>query len=298
MKRIFTFIIGVGMLTACTNREHKFDASGTFEATEVIVSAEVNGKIKQFSIDEGDRVQLGQYIGYIDTTQLVLTKQQLLASQRALKARLPNVDVQVATTQEQITKAKLDKKRIENLLKDGASTQKQLDDIDAQLNVLERTLAAQTSTLGTTVGSIVADIATLDAQIAQVDDQLAKSKIINPIEATVLAKYVEENEMVNVGRPLYKIADTKNMFLRVYLVSTQLESVKLGTAANITINGKDGDKTYSGKVVWISDKAEFTPKTIQTKDERQNLVYATKIAVENTDGLLKIGMYGDVTFAK
>ncbi len=286
----------LSMLISCNRHQLEHDASGTFEATEVIISSEASGKIESFQLTEGDVLPAGYYVGYIDSTQLFLKKLQLQATRKAVNVRKPDIAIQISATKEQIAKAQIEKKRIENLLQSNAATQKQLDDADSQLKVLQRTLDAQINSLSASVNSLNEESATYEIQIAQIEDQLAKCRIINPIEGTVLNKYAEEKEIATPGKPLYKIADTQHLFLRAYVVSDQLEKVKLGQNARVFIRTGKEDKTYPGKLVWISDKAEFTPKTIQTKDERQNLVYAVKIAVENADGLIKIGMYGDVDF--
>lgn len=283
--------------SSCNRNKFNHDASGTFEATEIIVSAEASGKIEQFDVIEGDVLTKGQYLGYVDTTQLYLKKLQLQTTSKAVNVRRPDVSIQAASTKEQISKAETEKHRVENLLKDGAATQKQLDDINSQLAVLQRSLAAQLNSLSTSVNSLNEESSAYEIQVAQIEDQLSKSRITNPVAGVVLSKYAEAKEMTSQGRPLYKLADTKNMFLRAYIVSTQLESIKIGQEVTVFINSDDDtQKSYKGIVSWISDKAEFTPKTIQTQDERQNLVYAVKIAVGNTDGLIKIGMYGDVDF--
>ena len=299
MKIIAYTAVIIFFLVSCNGNKSKHDASGAFEATEVIISAEANGKIEAFDLKEGERLAEGQQIGYVDSTQLYLKKMQLLAAQKAVVARRPDVAKQIAATKEQIEKAKLEKARVENLLKDGAATEKQADDADSQLRVLESTLAAQMNSLATSVNSLDEESASVRIQIEQVNDQLAKCRIVNPVEGTVLSKYAQAKEMVSTGKPLYKIADTRNMFLRAYLVSAQLEKISVGHDATVFVALSDGSsKSYPGKVTWISDKAEFTPKTIQTQDERQNLVYAVKIEVANTDGLIKIGIYGDVDFEK
>jgi HlyD family secretion protein len=224
---------------------------------------------------------------------------QLLAAQKAVVIRHPDVAQQITAAKEQIDKAKLEKARVENLFRDGAATQKQVDDADSQLRVLESTLAAQMNSLSTSVNSLDEESASFRIQIEQVNDYLSKCRIINPVEGRVLSKYAQAKEIVATGKPLYKIADTRTMFLRAYVVSGQLEKVTLGQDATVFVAMSDGNsKSYPGKVTWISDKAEFTPKTIQTQDERQNLVYAVKIEVANTDGLIKIGTYGDVNFGR
>ena len=297
--KIIAYAVILSFLVSCNSNKFKYDASGTFEATEVIISAEATGKLEVFDLKEGDRLAEGQQMGYVDSTQLYLKKMQLLAAQKAVVARRPDVAKQIAATKEQIDKAKLEKARVENLFKDGAATQKQVDDADSQLRVLESTLAAQMNSLATSVNSLDEESAAFRIQIEQVNDQLAKCRIVNPVEGTVLSKYAQAKEIVATGKPLYKIADTRNMFLRAYVASAQLEKVGVGHDATVFIAMRDGSsKSYPGKVTWISDKAEFTPKTIQTQDERQNLVYAVKIEVTNPDGLIKIGTYGDVNFGR
>lgn len=298
MRKLIVLTIGTFMIMlSCNRNKFEHDASGTFEATEVIVSSEANGKLEIFQLTEGDLIAQGQFVGYIDSIQLYLKKKQLLAANRAIQVKRPDISVQVSSIKEQIEKAEFEKRRIQRLLADNAATQKQLDDINSQIKVLKKSLNAQVNSLATSVNSLNEESNTNNVQVAQIEDQLKKCKIINPIKGTVLNKYVEEKELVTQGKALYKIADTKNLFLRAYIVSEQLEKIKIGQKVKVYINiSEDRQKFYPGIVTWISDKAEFTPKTIQTKDERQNLVYAVKIAVANTDGLIKIGMYGDVDF--
>ncbi len=297
MKKIIILSGLFILLISCNRNKFEHDASGTFEATEVIVSSEASGKLESFKLVEGDLLNKGQYVGYVDSTQLYLKKRQLESSTKAIQEKRPDISVQIASTKEQIAKAEFEKRRTQRLLADNAATQKQLDDINSQINVLQKTLSAQVNSLSTSVNSLNAESNSNIVQIAQIEDQLNKCKIINPIQGTVLNKYVQEKEVVAPGKALYKIADTKNLFLRAYIVSDQLEKVKIGQQVTVFINsGGDKQKSYKGTISWISDKAEFTPKTIQTQDERQNLVYAVKIAVHNTDGLIKIGMYGDVDF--
>ena len=298
MKTTYKFLwLTALLLSACGQRGMEHDASGTFEATEVMISAEAAGKVEAFDLQEGLRLQAGQVLGYIDSTQLYLKKLQLLAAQKAVKARRPNTEKQLAATKEQWEKAALEQERLQGLFRDGAATQKQLDDVDSQIRVLQALWEAQQNSLFTSVQSLNEESEGLAIQIAQVEDQIAKCRIVNPIDGTVLAKYTEAKEMVSPGKPLYKIADTEQLFLRAYVVSGQLEKLRIGSEASVLLTLSDGSqKSYAGRVAWISDKAEFTPKTIQTQDERQNLVYAVKISVRNTDGLIKIGAYGEVDF--
>lgn len=298
MRQLIIFTLGTFMfLLSCNRNKFEHDASGTFEATEVIVSSEANGKLESFQLTEGDQLAKGQYVGYVDSIQLYLKKRQLIATNKAIQVKRPDISVQVSTIKEQIAKAEFEKRRIQRLLADNAATQKQLDDANSQIEVLKKSLNAQENSLSTSVNSLNEESNTNTVQVSQIEDQLKKCKIINPIQGTVLNKFVEEKEVVTQGKALYKIADTKNLFLRAYIVSEQLEKIKIGQKVKVFINiSEDKQKSYSGTITWISDKAEFTPKTIQTQDERQNLVYAVKIAVTNTDGLIKIGMYGDVDF--
>ena len=284
---------------SCNRNKFEHDASGVFEATEIIISAEASGKIETFDIQEGDLLAMGQHLGYIDSTQLYLRKLQLQTARKSADLRRPNIGIQISATKEQIQKAEIEQQRMQNLFQSNAATQKQVDDVNSQLKVLQGTLAAQINSLSTAVNGLTEEAASYEIQIAQIEDQLAKCKIINPIQGTVLNKYAQAKEIVIPGKPLYKIADTQHLFLRAYIVSSQLEQIQAGQEVTISVcyDGKT-EKTYPGKVTWISNKAEFTPKTIQTKDERQNLVYAVKVAVKNTDGQLKIGMYGDLNFNK
>lgn len=298
MRQLIIFTLGTFMfLLSCNRNKFEHDASGTFEATEVIVSSEANGKLESFQLTEGDQLAKGQYVGYVDSIQLYLKKRQLLATNKAIQVKRPDISVQVSSIKEQIAKAEFEKRRIQRLLADNAATQKQLDDANSQIEVLKKSLNAQVNSLSTSVNSLNEESNTNTVQVSQIEDQLKKCKIINPIQGTVLNKFVEEKEVVTQGKAFYKIADTKNLFLRAYIVSEQLEKIKIGQKVKVFINiSEDKQKSYPGAITWISDKAEFTPKTIQTQDERQNLVYAVKIAVTNTDGLIKIGMYGDVDF--
>ena len=282
--------------SSCGNSNNKSDASGTFEATEVIVSSEATGRILSLQVEEGDLFAAGQNVGYIDSVQLYLHKKQLLANIKAIESRRPEISKQIAAIEQQIATQKTERQRFERLVTANAANQKQVDDINAQIAVLNKQLTAEESTLSTSDKGLVEDAAALRLQVEQLDDQLAKCKIINPIKGTVLVKYVEANEVTADGKALYKIADTEKMLLRAYITSGQLTQIKLGQTVKVYADYGDKDsKEYSGKIQWISDKAEFTPKTIQTKDERANLVYAIKVAVKN-DGLIKIGMYGEVKF--
>ena len=285
------------LLCAC-GKGSGFDATGTFEATEVIVSAEVNGRIMQYDVDEGIILKAGQQVGYIDTTQLYLQKMQLTANARSVRSRAQDVSKQIASTREEIAKAQFEKRRNEKLLASNASTQKQIDDLDSQIAVLEKKLAAQISTLQNSNTSITEESSALEIQVAAIEDMIRKSILSSPIDGTVLANYAQAGELAAPGKALFKVADTGNMYLRAYLTSSQLADVKIGQQVKVFSDyGDDIRKEYPGTVKWIADKAEFTPKTIQTKDERADLVYAVKIAVPN-DGYIKIGMYGEVKLSE
>jgi len=279
---------------ACGKKQHNFDATGSFEATEVIVSSEAVGRILSFDITEGKEVTANEKIGVIDSLQLYLSKLQLMKNISSVESNKPNVSAQVAATREQLIKQQTERTRIENLLKSEAATQKQLDDINSAIIVLERQLTAQLSTLNNSVSSLNAQSSALEIQIAQIEDRLSKCIIQSPVSGTVLAKYAEAGELAIVGKPLFKVADLKRVFLRSYFTSGQLADIKLGQTVKVFADfGGDNRREYRGTITWISDKSEFTPKSIQTKKDRENLVYAVKIAVEN-DGYIKIGMYGEV----
>lgn len=293
MKRIMLYIAAAIGLTAC-NGKNGYDASGSFEATEITVSAEATGRILCFDIAEGVTVKAGEAVGAIDSLQLHLQRQQLKAQQTALLSSRPDMQTQAAALREQIAKQKTELRRVRNMLKEGAATQKQADDIEAQVRILERQLSATLSTLGNNTATINENAAALDAQIAALEDRIAKCRIVAPVSGTVLVKYAEAGEMTAAGRPLFKMADLTDMYLRAYFTSDQLASVKLGDQVTVTADfGGKERYTYEGRIAWIAAESEFTPKTVQTKNSRANLVYAVKIAVRN-DGRLKIGLYGEV----
>ncbi|MEO5908201.1 MAG: HlyD family efflux transporter periplasmic adaptor subunit [Ginsengibacter sp.] len=312
--QFFKLLIAILLLpvifSSCSNQKDNYDASGTFEANEIIISAEANGVIESLKINEGQILDSGQQIGFIDTTQLFLKKKQLEAQVKAMGYKLPDILAQTAQFKQQavVTQSTLDhllkeKIRTENLVKADAATPKQLDDINAQIETVKQQIKAiykqgeaQTSALKTQRSGISADVSPLYIQIELLNDQLQKSKIINPINGTILTKFAEENEMTTIGKPLYTIADLSTITLRVYITGDQFSSVKLGQKVKVLVDDSPGkSRYYEGTIEWINNKAEFTPKTIQTKDERANLVYAIKISVKN-DGTLKIGMYGEVKF--
>ena len=286
----------VTILISCSSGYNGFDASGSFEADEYIISSEANGILKELVIEEGQILTTGQKLGYIDSTQLYLKKKQLEAQIVAMLGRKPNISLQLSALQDQLKAAEIERDRVENLVKGDAATPKQLDDVNAQINVLKSQIEAHKSSLNISSESISKEIVPIQVQIEQLADQLSKCVIINPTPGTVLVQYAKENEMTAMGKPLYKIADMSNIILRVYISGNQLHNIKLNQSVDVmTDDGKGGYNTTQGTVSWISDKAEFTPKTIQTKDERANLVYAVKVKVKNA-GMYKIGMYGEIKF--
>lgn len=289
-----SLIMGALLLTSCGNKEKEYDATGTFEATEVTVSAEQNGTLLQFDVNEGDKVDKDKQVGLIDTVQLYLKARQIGATKLVYASQRPDMSKQVAATRQQLAKAREEYNRFAGLVKDGAANRKNLDDARSQMQVLERQLEAQLSSLNTSTNSLNAQMGTTDVQKLQVADQLKKCHILTPIAGTVLEKYAEQGEYATVGKPLFKMADIDHMYLRAYITSAQLKRVKIGQDVKVFADYGNGEKKeYPGKLTWISAKSEFTPKTILTDDERADLVYAIKIAVKN-DGYVKIGMYGEM----
>ena len=310
--KLNVFILVSGVFLACNGNEKNFDASGTFETDEVIVSSAQTGKILIFNVQEGDTISQNKIVGSVDSENIALQKQQVEASIQALaeKTMDPSQQVkllqdQLAVQQAQLANLEYERIRIENLLKEDAATRKQLDDINAQIDVVKKQMDVtqqqinvQRSNIATQNRGILSEGKPMQKRVEQLDDQLLKANIINPVNGTVITKYAEAGEMTSAGKALYKIADLSIMTLRAYITGNQLSKIKLGQQVKVFVdNGDDKYKEYPGIITWISDKAEFTPKTIQTKDERANLVYATKVKVKN-DGYLKIGMYGEVGFSQ
>jgi HlyD family secretion protein len=296
MKKLSFFALSALIWLSSCNQKSPYDASGTFETEETIISAETTGKIMEFNIEEGQTLQAGQYIGFIDTAQLYFDKENLKAQIQAGLSKRPEIATQVASLQVQLDNAEHEQKRIANLVKADAATQKQLDDQTFLVEQIKKEIDAQLSTLNISTESINKETLPVRALLDQMKDQLQKCYLINPINGTVLAKYARVDEYATPGKPLYKIADLSSLQLRAYITNDQFAQVKLGQKVKVYIDSTATTyREYEGIVTWISDKAEFTPKTIQTKDERANLVWAIKITVKN-DGYLKIGMYADVKF--
>ncbi len=292
MKKIM--YIALALLAVSCGNDAEFDAQGTFEATEVVVSSEASGKIMRLDAEEGTQVLANAVVGEIDSLQLDLQRKQLLAQRSALLGSRPDVQKQVATIKEQIAKQKTELARFANMLRDGATTKKQYDDMEAHLRVLESQLDATLSTLTKNTVTINSNSAALEAQILALEDRIAKCQVLSPISGVVLVKYAEVGELAAMGKPLFKVADLNKMYLRAYFTSEQLANVKLGDTVKVIADfGAEERYEYEGTITWIASESEFTPKTIQTKDSRANLVYAVKIAVKN-DGRLKIGLAGEV----
>ena len=285
----YNYILGLSLvattLLSCGNGDDKADGYGNFEATEITISAENNGKLMQFDVNEGDVIEKDQFIGYIDTIPLTLKREQLLVSKAVISSKSKGVLSQISVLNAQLKTANTNRTRIENLIKDNAGTQKQLDDINGEIDVIKN----QIRSVEIQNAPVVNELKSIDVQLKQIDDQIQKSKIINPISGTVLTKYAEPNEITVFGKPLYKIANLNTMQLRVYVSETQLANIKIGDEVNVKIDDGNAMKSYQGIISWIASEAEFTPKIIQTKEERVALVYAVKIDVAN-DGSIKIGM--------
>ena len=295
MKKYSIILLAI-CLAACGSKEKEYDATGTFEATEVTVSAEQSGALLRFALDEGDNIEAGSEVGLIDTTQIWLKLRQADATKTVYQSQKPDLEKQIAATRQQLENAQSEKKRYQELVSDGAAPSKMLDDATNQVKVLQRQLDALVSTLNTQLSTLNSQLSTVDVQKNQLWDQLRKCHIVAPISGTVLEKYVEQGEFAVTGKPLFKMGDTHNMYMRAYVTTAQLQNVKVGQKVKVFADfGNEQRKEYAGTVSWISSRSEFTPKTILTDDERADLVYAVKIAVKN-DGAIKIGMYGEVKF--
>jgi len=280
------------LLFACSGNDNGPDAYGNFEAREIIVSAESQGKLLQFNVEEGEKLKKNQQVGWIDTSTLHIQKEQLKAQKQAVASKLANIKAQIEVQQEQKQNLLTEKNRVEKLYNDQAATKQKLDDINGKYEVLLKQIKATK----TQINAVHKEMEVMERQIDLVDEQIKKSKIINPLNGTVLEKYVEESEIAAIGKALYKIARLDEIDLRVYISGAQLPSVKIGQKVTVLVDkDKKTNQEFEGKVIWISDQAEFTPKIIQTKEERVNMVYAVKVRVQN-DGTMKIGMPGEVKF--
>lgn len=298
MQKIYVLAGVALMMAACGGNEKAYDATGTFEATETTVYAEQSGALLTFSVNEGDHIEAGKEVGLIDTTQTWLKIRQLDATKEVYQSQKPDMERQIAATRQQLSKARQDEQRYRELVADGAAPSKMLDDASSQVKVLQKQLDAQISSLSTSTRSLDKQTVAANVQIEQLRDMLRKCHIVAPTKGTVLEKYVERGEFVVIGKPLFKIADTEQMFMRAYVTSAQLQNIRIGQHVKVFADYGDGQKkAYDGTVSWISSRSEFTPKTILTDDERADLVYAVKVAVKN-DGYVKIGMYGEVVLSE
>jgi HlyD family secretion protein len=308
MKKIIIPAFLFLLIQSCGNKKETYDASGSFEADEVVVSSELGGQLLQFNVSEGDSLAQGQIIGVIDSNNLALQKAQVKATIQSLSEKTNNVQPQVellqnqlAVQQSQLKNLLHEKDRIERLIQADAATGKQLDDINSQIDVTRKQMAVtqqqinvQKTNTATQNRIILSEAGPLQKQVAQVEENISKTRIVNPTNGTVITKYAEQGETTSPGKALYKIADLSTLNLKAYVTGAQLSQIKLGQQVKVLVDdGAKNYRTYNGTITWISGKAEFTPKTIQTKEERANLVYAVKIKVKN-DGYLKIGMYGEV----
>jgi HlyD family secretion protein len=291
MKKIIIALTIVS-LAACNNTDDKADGYGNFEATEITISAEASGKIEFLNLEEGTVLQPNTQIGLIDTLQLYLNKQQLLASKNTVFSKSENVLSQNTILQEQLKTTLIEQKRVQNMFAENAATRRQVDEVEGKANVLKE----QIKSVATQNAPILNEAKSIAIQIEKIEDQIEKSKITNPVKGTVLAKYAEPNEITAFGKPLYKIADLSEMTLRVYISETQLPKIKVGQKVTVKIDTENEMKSYPGTISWISSSAEFTPKIVQTKEERVNLVYAVKVNVTN-EGALKIGMPAEMWIA-
>lgn len=286
-------IITLALCCACTEK-NAYDANGSFEATEIVVSSQASGQILEFNAEEGQELRSGSVIAVIDTLQLHLQKKQIEAQIQSILSSRPDIESQLSSLRSQITKQKSEKARIEKLIAKGAAPKKQLDDIEAQIEILQNQLDAQLSSLSKNSSAIAHNAASLSAQLELIEDRITRSQVITPADGTVIAKYANAGELANMGSPMVKLADLSTMYLRAYFTSEQLSELKLGDEVEVIADyGADKQYSYKGKISWISSESEFTPKAIQTRNSRANLVYAVKIAVEN-DGRIKLGMYGSV----
>ena len=298
MQKIYVLAGVALMMAACGGNEKAYDATGTFEATETTVYAEQSGALLTFSVNEGDHIEAGKEVGLIDTTQTWLKIRQLDATKEVYQSQKPDMERQIAATRQQLSKAQQDEQRYRELVADGAAPSKMLDDASSQVKVLQKQLDAQISSLSTSTRSLDKQTVAANVQIEQLRDMLRKCHIVAPTKGTVLEKYVERGEFVAVGKPLFKIADTEQMFMRAYVTSAQLQNIRIGQHVKVFADYGDGQKkAYDGTVSWISSRSEFTPKTILTDDERADLVYAVKVAIKS-DGYVKIGMYGEVVLSE
>ena len=288
MKNIALLVLAM-FIISCNKNNEKADAYGNFETTEITVSSESNGKIEFLNLEEGDVVEKGKTVGLIDTLQLYYTKMQLIASQKTVSSKSGNVLSQKQVLQEQLKTVKIEQTRIKNMFSENAATKRQVDEINGKVKVIEE----QIKGVGTQNAPIKNEANSFSVQIEKINDQIKKCNLVNPIKGTILTKYAEPNEVTTFGKPLYKIANLEEMNLRVYISETQLSSIKIGQQVKVKIDDFEQTKEYIGNIIWISSQAEFTPKIIQTKEERANLVYAVKIRVKN-DGSLKIGMPAEI----
>ena len=293
LKKWTLTLLGL-MVTVSCSEENGSDAYGQFEADEVVISAEANGRLLSFDIEEGQQLEKGERVALIDTTQFYLQKEELLASINSVLTNLKKLDAQKAILQTQLETAQKDLNRLQSLQKDNAATQRQLDSAEGQVNTLQK----QIESINVEKSSVSAEVNRIKVKIAQINDQIDRASITNPVNGTVLNKFAEEHELVSQGKPLFSIANLDELTLRIYISGAQLPALQLGETVEVIFDAnKTDNQSTPGRVSWIASEAEFTPRMIQTKEERVTQVYAVKVRVENPDGKLKIGMPGEVKFA-
>ncbi len=295
MKRILILSTAIIFLGASCNRnDDKSDAYGNFEATEIVISAKAMGELEQLDFEEGDLLDMGDIVGVIDTTDLVLNRRLLIQQKKTIGARLESINSEIEVAQQQLQNSLVNQQRIQNLYEKGAATKKQLDDINGLVDINRKQIIAVKSRKA----AILDQMTGVDIQVEQIDDRIDKCLIKNPSNGTVLVKYAEKGELAIIGKPLYKLADLEEMKLKAYISGDQMPHIRIGQEVEVIIDENEKEnRSIMGRVEWISSTAEFTPKTIQTKEERVNLVYAVKVAVKN-DGSIKIGMPGEFNFMK
>lgn len=294
MKKTYILLLSSLLMTTACHKEASYDATGIFEATTVTVSAETAGKIMNLDISEGDSVRLDQPIAAIDSSILVLQRAQLLSQRQSTESNSPDITAQAAAIRSQIAHQESELARQSRLLAAGATTQKAFDDTKAQLNTLKSQLTGLLSTLTKSKASISDNSEAIHYQIGQIEENIGKCRITSPISGTVLEKYAEAGEYAMPGKPIVKLANLNDIYLRSYFTANQLADIKIGEKVTVIADfGGEKQFEYPGTITWIAEESEFTPKSIQTKDSRANLVYAVKIAVKN-DGRLKLGQYGEV----
>ena len=282
------------MLSSCNDDGNTSDAFGNFDVDETVISAESPGELLTFSVQEGQTLKPGQVVGSIDSTDILLSRAEIMANRQSVTAKLTSINAEIRVLNTQLEVIEKEHKRVLKLLESDAATEKQKDDIEGNIAVIKSKIAAANAQKP----AVQAQLDVIEANVAKINNQLSKCIIVNPVEGRVLTKLAEPHELVAPGKPLYKIADTNNVYLKAYVTGTQVSGLKVGQAVSVLLDQPEGGlRTLKGTIQWVSDQAEFTPKMIQTREERVSLVYAIKVSVAN-DGTIKIGMPGEVKFGE